>query len=383
MINLDIQRYDSIKDQYFEKVYATIKRTDSGSGYKLHVKNEPITVRELVYKLYEFGVMSCLLANGKKDSLNLCGKTKESVDKMEEEQLRAAVRALVLADPTELKAAAEKLAEDNDKEFVNDLDEFKKLLRTKGNEDRKEELSNKYGFLVRFADRAYENMRNQKVKSQKEANITLPELMVAALNIRTCPYCNRGFIGITKGKLLGVQLDHFYSRSKFPFFAVSLFNLVPCCSTCNHIKSDNPLKMVSPFEAVNFNEAFQFTYEVPKTGKELTSSKHRELKLEIRESCPELIKRLENNLSVFRLQDAYIFQEREAEQFCEKMIAYPRSRLEEIVRHFKKNVQKDHISVEGLEDALFREYFTEPSDYAQKPMAKFYRDLYYGLRGWE
>ena len=143
MINLDIQRYDSIKDQYFEKVYATIKRTDSGSGYKLHVKNEPITVRELVYKLYEFGVMSCLLANGKKDSLNLCGKTKESVDKMEEEQLRAAVRALVLADPTELKAAAEKLGEYDDGKYFEELAEYKKLLRKKKDTDNKEELNDK------------------------------------------------------------------------------------------------------------------------------------------------------------------------------------------------------------------------------------------------
>jgi hypothetical protein len=55
--------------------------------------------------------------------------------------------------------------------------------------------------------------------------------------IKTCIYCNRNYIfnldsnGHVKG-----QLDHFYPKDLYPFFAMSYYNLIPCCSTCNFIK---------------------------------------------------------------------------------------------------------------------------------------------------
>ena len=38
------------------------------------------------------------------------------------------------------------------------------------------------------------------------------------------------------------QLDHFFPRDSFPIFAVSLYNLVPACSACNHIKTTKEMK---------------------------------------------------------------------------------------------------------------------------------------------
>lgn len=56
-----------------------------------------------------------------------------------------------------------------------------------------------------------------------------------------CPYCNRNYTHTVfegnefKGR---PELDHFLPKSIFPFFAVSLFNLIPVCHSCNHSKSD-------------------------------------------------------------------------------------------------------------------------------------------------
>ena len=59
----------------------------------------------------------------------------------------------------------------------------------------------------------------------------------AALDVKVCPYCNRCLIepiddGNGKRTVVG-ELDHFYCKSKYPYLAVSLYNLVPTCGICN------------------------------------------------------------------------------------------------------------------------------------------------------
>ena len=57
------------------------------------------------------------------------------------------------------------------------------------------------------------------------------------IKVTVCPYCNRQYIfTLSKGKARP-QLDHYYPKSKYPYLALSLYNLIPSCSTCNMAKS--------------------------------------------------------------------------------------------------------------------------------------------------
>jgi hypothetical protein len=291
----------------------------------------------------------------------------------------------VLADISVLRKAEEEVckgagfAKWREYDTLRSTKESEKMAADKAREAL---LKDEFGFAVYFAEHSYENMRNQKIDLGNKVKIKLPGYIVSALRIRTCPYCNRGFIGVTKGELLGVQLDHFYNRHKFPLFAVSLYNLVPCCGECNNIKRDNVTEIISPYEDdADFENAVHFTYEIPKSAAAGPNGAKRQLDIVVDPDADEK-QRYENNIEMFRLKDAYAFQELEAERFYEKMIAYPESRLQEIAKHFNDNSDKS-VTVSNLEEALFREYFTEPSDYTQKPMAKFYRDLYYNIKGWK
>lgn len=57
--------------------------------------------------------------------------------------------------------------------------------------------------------------------------------------LKYCPYCNADTVyafkkGNTKKPVKVVSaLDHFYPKSKYPFLALSLYNLIPVCSRCN------------------------------------------------------------------------------------------------------------------------------------------------------
>ena len=53
------------------------------------------------------------------------------------------------------------------------------------------------------------------------------------INIAVCPMCNESNIEVIhKGKHRPV-LDHFFAKSRHPLFGMSLYNLIPCCDTCN------------------------------------------------------------------------------------------------------------------------------------------------------
>lgn len=59
------------------------------------------------------------------------------------------------------------------------------------------------------------------------------------LGVKVCPYCNRMYTTTLFGEnKIRPDFDHFYPKSKYPYLAVSLFNLIPSCSMCNKKKGN-------------------------------------------------------------------------------------------------------------------------------------------------
>lgn len=57
------------------------------------------------------------------------------------------------------------------------------------------------------------------------------------LSLDFCPMCNESQVGnITEDDRTYRQaLDHFLPKSKYPILSLSIYNLIPCCNTCNSI----------------------------------------------------------------------------------------------------------------------------------------------------
>lgn len=66
------------------------------------------------------------------------------------------------------------------------------------------------------------------------------------LSIKTCIYCNAQLAVVVEktagGTQAKFQLDHIRPKSKYPFLAISFFNLCPSCGNCNSAKSKNTVK---------------------------------------------------------------------------------------------------------------------------------------------
>lgn len=61
----------------------------------------------------------------------------------------------------------------------------------------------------------------------------LGHAIVEQLSITVCPYCGLECVQAIPRINLRPELDHFYPKSRFPFLAVGLYNLIPAGSICN------------------------------------------------------------------------------------------------------------------------------------------------------
>lgn len=90
-------------------------------------------------------------------------------------------------------------------------------------------------------------------------------LLFPKLNLHTCPYCNAQYLDVVErkaGKRGNFQIDHAYSKSKYPWLCTTFFNLVPSCGSCNLAKrADAP---VYNFFTNDYRKLYPFHFRLDK-----------------------------------------------------------------------------------------------------------------------
>ncbi|MDQ7961261.1 hypothetical protein [Flavobacterium lindanitolerans] len=102
-------------------------------------------------------------------------------------------------------------------ELISLAKEFEKIKFSK--KDKK-----KVSFF--FIKTGYENWFQKKYS----------KIFLDKLNRDTCTYCNRNYTLNLVDSRTRAELDHWFPKEKYPLFALSFFNLIPSCHSCNHIK---------------------------------------------------------------------------------------------------------------------------------------------------
>lgn len=99
----------------------------------------------------------------------------------------------------------------------------------------------------------YENFSKRKVAYE----------IMRKMDVMVCPYCNRLYTVTLKDKKVRPQFDHYFPKKKYPYLALSLYNLIPSCSICNMAKSDMDTidtPVLYPYEE-EFGEKVKFAVE--------------------------------------------------------------------------------------------------------------------------
>ncbi len=198
------------------------------------------------------------------------------------------------------------------------------------------------------------NRKSMSISSEMNAKKLYHEI-----GIKVCPYCNLNDISMyeTNTKSKRGHLDHFYSKIKFPYLALSIYNLVPSCATCNSsFKGESEMNIkqyIHPyFEQFGDEAVFDYLPFSYKSPSKLEESLFKNLEYLITFKYSNMSSKARNNNNMFQLafDDAQnvlgVYQEQKeyVSELIEKIHNYPIENINYIYSEiFKERRPKDAI----------------------------------------
>ena len=191
------------------------------------------------------------------------------------------------------------------------------------------------------------------------------------LNIRTCPYCNRHYaFTLDEDAKAAPEFDHFYDKANYPLLAVSFYNLVPSCHTCNHAKGNKKAK-INPYFS-GFRRKFELQ---DKEGERMLLDEIINQKKACKIGFGKLddinqAEKEQGNIDTFGLQGLYEMHDDYINEIVEKVIAYNPTVRQTLVDAF----QDQAYSPQQVYDFVWGRYLNE-TQYENRPLLKLTKDI--------
>ena len=251
-------------------------------------------------------------------------------------------------------------------------------------------LKNYKGLLDNFVDEE-PRLAEYLKKSYDKIDSELRKKIIDSKNISVCPYCNRNYISSTykflqcnicnqellvidgtekecpgcKQEIKGLtkvvntaQLDHFFPKDSYPLFAVSFYNLIPSCYSCNHVKLNKDLKH-SPYDSSFPFDDVKFTY-IPKSTDKI------EIKID---SCnPDFI----NGIRILGIEELYQSHIDVVNELIWKKEVYTKSYRDGLSRILNQtNFELSKAEV----NRFITGHYTDKENYGKRPLSKMVTDI--------
>lgn len=192
------------------------------------------------------------------------------------------------------------------------------------------------------------------------------------LDVNVCPYCNRIYtftviktnknsrqMNRTKSNvnleknIIRPELDHYFSQSRYPMFALSFFNLIPCCKICNSsIKGDKELNLKKNLHPYidGISDNYRFDYK-PLDIKAFNGSKE-DIEVIITKDIMDF--KSDNNLKFFKIDTIY----RKHNDVVTNLISRRKIYTEELLNEIE-NILNSNGKI-ASKDELFKSTFNPP-----------------------
>lgn len=165
-----------------------------------------------------------------------------------------------------------------------------------------------------------------------------------------------------------LELDHYYSKSEYPFLCTSFFNLYPVCSNCNKSKSK---KKIDYFELYIENALskhyFEFLLTKESKAKYLVSNLKEDIDIKLNHPNVDINKKYNED---FKIELAYKRQKDIVEELFFKQKQY--------TKIYKKSIE-EILNINSLDDYMFKRIilgnYSEENEIHKRPLAKFYQDI--------
>lgn len=400
MISIDIKKYGDFAEVYFECVF------------RMLFHKHPYKDKDMKHKFRDGELLRSMI-----DSMIKCNPNNELQLDPSMTDINGAIRPavirdnsrkIILASPEDMRDVVISLEHSSTWRAIDDArDNLLEIFKANAYNSMRDIVPSQY---LDPSDKNNKDLQVQIWNSAKKYKKRISLLIVEILNLWSCPYCNRDFIN-SREDSAGAQLDHFINEANYPYFCVSLYNLIPCCGNCNRLKSStSSLKLISPLEnSASFESAIKIRYYTRPVQVEGSSGLDKDIHMSNIQVAVESVgpdaERYKANIRTCKLQSVYEFHEEDAATYIALMDKYPKSRIREIAMQLARkslssqtlNILADEkidhnsdeydaaqnelnrniaLEVRALEKALFLKDTMEEGRHGEKPLSKFYQDLY-------
>lgn len=190
--------------------------------------------------------------------------------------------------------------------------------------------------------------------------------LCASFPYRTCPYCNQHYLETERFEngTTRPALDHFFPESLYPHLAISLYNLIPSCTTCNsNLKSNIDFYKIEHLHPLFNSENIRFTINKDILDIRNNFSKIRE-SIELRLLNKNPCKKTWQSIKTFGLLPRYQQRNQEAVGCIASYNSYTEARIKEI----KEKIDPD------FDDEIILQF--KPKEYRNIPIGRLKVDLY-------
>lgn len=189
--------------------------------------------------------------------------------------------------------------------------------------------------------------------------------LVKNLGIKVCPYCNRNYVNNvpTQKKVKRTsELDHFFNKDTYPFLAMSFFNLVPVCPSCNLLKYKYDVS-ASPYDfRIPWDEAVRFNYGI--THADFLKDE-RKVYVKVK-----LSGQLEGNFDVLHLRNQYSMHNDVVHELLVKGVMYSPRQLDDFMKKFSGLFRSKKEMMRIIYGNYLEDYET-----GKRPLSKLTRDI--------
>jgi len=201
------------------------------------------------------------------------------------------------------------------------------------------------------------------------------------VGLTCCPYCNREYIfriydyKNRENRTLAV-LDHYYDKGKYPYLALSFYNLIPSCNICNSkfktVIDFNIVPHLHPYEN-SFNKKAKFSQffnNVNEENKKYSLLSKERISLSLKPLDKKDIA-AQNTIDTFRLETLYQEHKDIVLELIQKREIYPDSYIDDLFHQYEGTLFKNR------EDVLrhITGGYVEDKDINKRPLSKLIKDI--------
>ena len=187
------------------------------------------------------------------------------------------------------------------------------------------------------------------------------------VGVQVCPYCNRNYISnfkrSTSQETTG-QLDHFFNKKDYPYLAVSVYNLIPSCSTCNQRKSKSKEIIFHPYTE-SLNDSMKFKLKLNNCNLMNTNA----VEIECKKKKP--VDKTTTHLKVFNIEALYQNHKDIALELIQKEHIYNESYIDELFHSYEGTLFRNREDVLRL----ITGGYVRDEELNKRPLSKLVKDI--------